>query len=189
MNRVTRFVALTVVAVAFLGCESRTDKVDGGGVLLSVSDFDGLPISVSASSACSSDNPGGPCVVQIDQITLQNVVKDPFGATSDLMNVEIRSYEVTFARGDTGTRRPPTLVESIFGVVPVGGTTQYDNSPFMRLDQFNNVPLRDLLDFGYDTETGSAVVRLDVSIRFYGRTLSGKPVDSAPAYFSIDVVP
>ncbi|MCB1032541.1 MAG: hypothetical protein KDD47_01755, partial [Acidobacteria bacterium] len=63
MNRVTRFVALTVVAVAFLGCESRTDKVDGGGVLLSVSDFDGLPISVSASSACSSDNPGGPCVV------------------------------------------------------------------------------------------------------------------------------
>lgn len=188
MNRVTRIVALAAVALAFLGCESRTDKTDGGGVLLSISDFDGLPITVDASAACSTDNPAGPCVVQIGELVLQNVVKNPNGQSSDLMNVEVRSYEVNFTRADTGTRRPPTLVESAFGVVPVGGTSTLNNYPFMRVDQFNNVPLRDLLDLGYDSETGSAVIRLTVSIRFFGRTLSGDPVESAPAFFTIDVI-
>jgi hypothetical protein len=186
MNRVTRFVALTAVAVAFLGCESRTDKVDGGGVLLSVSDFDGLPIIVSASQVCSA---GGQCLVSVDQIILQNIPKDPFGSTSDLMNVEIQSYEVVFTREDGGSRVPPPLVQSIFGVVPVGGTSTLDNYPVMRTDQFNNVPLRDLLDVGFDRETGSTVVRLRLALRFFGRTLSGKPVDSAPAYWSVEVVP
>jgi len=179
MNRVTRIVALAAVALAFLGCESRTDKTDGGGVLLSISDFDGLPINVSASSS----------LAQIESITVQSVVKDPFGSTSDLMNVELQSYEVVFTRADTGTRNPPKLVEAIFGVVPVGGTFELENGPFMRIDQFNTVPIRDLVDFGYDTQTGSAVIRLTVAIRFFGRTLSGDAVDSAPAYFTIDVVP
>lgn len=186
MNRVTRFVALTSVALAFLGCQARTDKVDGGGVLLSISDFDGLPINVSASLACDSL---GQCLVQVGQITLQNVPKDPFGATSDLMNVEIQSYEVVFTREDSGTRTPPRFVQSIFGVVPVGGNSTLDNYPVMRTDQFNNVPLRDLLDFGVDQETGSTVIRLRLALRFFGRTLSGKPVDSAPAYWSLEVTP
>jgi hypothetical protein len=32
-----------------LGCNSRLEETDGGGVLLSVSDFDGLPTVVSVS--------------------------------------------------------------------------------------------------------------------------------------------
>jgi len=45
----------------------------------------------------------------------------------------------------------------------------------MRTDQFNNVPIEDLLDYGYDRETGSTVIRLKFAIRFFGRTLSGDP--------------
>lgn len=186
MNRVTRIVALAAVALAFLGCESRTDKTDGGGVLLSISDFDGLPINISTSLACDV---AGQCLVQVEEIVLQNVPKNPNGITSDLMNVEIQSYEVVFTREDGGTRVPPPLVQSIFGVVPVGGTSTLNNYPVMRTDQFNNVPLRDLIDFGFDRETGSTVVRLRLALRFFGRTLSGDPVESAPAYWSVEVVP
>lgn len=188
MNRVTRFVALTAVAVAFLGCESRTDKVDGGGVLLSVSDFDGLPFAVDVSDEL---NPalGTPGLVTIGSITIQNVVKDPFGASSDLMNVELQSYEVRFTRADTGSATPPGMVQSIFGVVPVGGTLQLDNYPFMRPDQFSSLPISDLADYGYERATGSTVVRLNVTISFFGRTLSGDPVATAPASFTIDVLP
>lgn len=183
MNRVTRIVALAAVALAFLGCESRTDKTDGGGVLLSVSDFDGLPLIVDASQAWSVG------LASIESVTIQSIVKDPFGSGSDLMNVELRSYEVRFSRADSGTRTPPSLVNSVFGTVPVGGTAELDNVPFLRIDQLNNLPLSDLLDFGYDRETGSAVIRLTVSLRFFGNTLSGDPVETAPAYFTIDVVP
>lgn len=181
MNRTIKTLALAFAALALTACESRTDKTDGGGVLLSLSDFDGLPVVVSASGDC--------CNVAVTSMTLQNIAKTPGGTTSDLMNVEIQSYEVVYTREDTGTRVPPKLVQSIFGVVPVNGTSQLDNYPVMRTDQFNNVPIEDLLDYGYDRETGSTVIRLKFAVRFFGRTLSGDPVESAPAYFSVEIVP
>lgn len=186
MRKSTSILSLVLlVSLGLLGCQQRTDRVDSGGVLLSISDFDGLPVVVDASSTVAT-NSG---LVQILQITVQNVVKNGAADTSALMNVEIQSYEVTFTRADKGTRVPPPLVEYIFGTVPVNGNYILDNGPVMRLDQFNTVPLRDLLDYGYDRETSSQVVRLTVGIRFFGRTLSGKAVESAPAYFTIDVVP
>jgi hypothetical protein len=181
MNRIQKALALSCFALALVGCESRTDQVDGGGVLLSLTDFDGLPVIVSANGNC--------CQVVIENMTLESIPKNPSGPTGPLMNVEIQSYEVSFTREDTGTRVPPRLVQSIFGVVPVGGTSDLENYPIMREDQFNNQPFRDLRDFGVDTQTGSAVVRMRVTIRFFGRTLSGDPVDSAPASFSIELVP
>ena len=150
----------------------------------SIVDFDGLPVVISASEAVA--NAG---LVQVEQIVVENVVLSPGATTSSLMNVEIQSYEVVYTREDTGTRVPPKLVQAIFGVVPVNSTSTLNNYPVMRTDQFNNVPIKDFLDFGYDRETGSTVIRLKFGIRFFGRTLSGKKVDSAPAYFTIDVVP
>lgn len=179
MNRIQKTLALSCFALALVGCESATDKVDAGGVMLSVTDFDGLPIVVSATGNC--------CQVSIETMTIESIAKNPGAPTSPLMNVELQSYEVIFTREDTGTRVPPKLVQSIFGTVPVGGTSQLDNYPIMREDQFNNQPFRDLQDFGRDTETGSSVVRMRVSIRFFGRTLSGDTVDSQPASFSIEV--
>ena len=180
MRTLLKIVSLAVVALlATVGCQSRTDRTDGGGVLQSIADFDGLPVVVSASN--------GP--FDIEEIQVQSVAKDPESATSSLMNVELESYQVTYARADTGSQVPPTLVEHIFGVVPVNGRTTIKNPPFLRFDQLNNLPLKDLVDFGYERATGSQVIRLTVGIRFFGRTLSGKKVDSAPAYFTIDVVP
>jgi hypothetical protein len=180
MNRLAKMFALTLVAGLVLGCEARTEEVDAGGVILSISDFDGLPIVVSASA--------GP-LVQIESITVDNIAKNANQPTSSLMNVEIHSYEVRFRREDRGTRNLPVLVESMFGVAPVNGTYTLDNGPIMRSDQFNNQPLKDLADFGRDLETNSTVVPIQVSIQFFGKTLSGDEVASAPAYFSVDLVP
>jgi hypothetical protein len=181
MNRIQQTLALSCLALSLAGCESSTDEVDAGGVILSLSDFDGLPAVVSASGSC--------CMVSVEQMTLTSISKNPSGPTGPLMNVEIQSYEVVYTREDTGTRTPPRLVQAIFGVVPINGTSQLDNYPVIREDQFNNQPFRDLQDFGIDTQTGSSVVRLRLTIRFFGRTLSGDAVESAPASWSIEVVP
>jgi len=181
MNRTHRLLTLGSLVLALWGCQSRTDKTDGGGVLLSITDFDGLPISLSASA--SGD------LAQIGQLTVSNVAKDPSGTTSELMNVEIQSYEVTFTRADTGTRQPPRLINYIFGVAPVNGTYILDNGPFMRAEQFNTQPILDLKNLGIDTETGSRAIRLNVGLRFFGRTLSGKAVESATAFFTLEVTP
>ncbi len=181
MNFTQRLLTLGTLVLALGGCSSDLDKTDTGGVRLSITDFDDLPISVSAS------NPNE--LVQIGQLTVQNIATDPSGTTSDLMNVEIQSYEVTFTRADTGTRRPPSLVNHIFGIAPVNGSFVLDNGPFMRADQFNSQPILDLKNNGVDSETGSQVIRLTVGLRFFGHTLAGKAVDSAPAYFTLDVTP
>ena len=178
-----RIVLVILLAVGLTACESRTDRTDGGGVLLSISDFDELPISVSVNSAGT--------VVQVGEVTLSNVVKDPDLAPSSLMNIEIRSYEITFSRGDTGTRLPPKYVEGLFGVVPAGGTTVYNNLPILGPDQLRNPPLSDLLfqNGGFDKETNDTKIILNLHLRFFGRTLSGDAVASEPANFTLSIFP
>lgn len=176
-----RFILLLLIAAATVtSCRSRTDRSEGT-VLLSISDFDGLPFAVSLSQ--------GEPPFTIEEIEVRNVAKDPNGTTSDLQDVELQRYEVRFRRRDTGTRVPPPSVQGIFGIVPVGGTTDLNNVPYLFTDQVLNAPLKDLVDFGRDQETGTAVVVLDVSIRFFGRTLSGDDVASDPATFTIEVRP
>ena len=170
---------LIAMTLAVTSCRSRTDKSEGS-VILSVSHFNGLPVSVSATN--------GP--FSIDQVTLSNFFKDPTVQSStghQLEGIELRNYEITYRRRDNGTRTPPPSVQGIFGLVEPLGTLDLFNLPFMTTDQTGNQPLKDLINFGRDTETGTAVITLDVSLRFFGRTLSGDDIASESSTFTIEV--
>ena len=185
MRTWTQVVVLSLLAVVAAGCESRTDEVDGGGVLLSVADFDGLPIGASVNTAV------GDGFVQVGEITINNIIKDPNGVGSALMNVEIQSYEVIYTRADSGTRVPPKMVRGLFGVVPVDGDFVVENLPAMALEQLTSPPLSDLLfqNGGFDKETGDTLIKLNFIMRFFGRTLSGDEVETDPISFTVDFVP
>jgi hypothetical protein len=169
---------MLILFVALAGCRERTDRREGT-VVLSITDFDGLPLVINASAP----------IVQADEIVLQNIPKDPTGTTSDLQSIELHSYEIRFVRRDTGTRVPPPLVQGVFGLVPVGGTTTLNNLPVMMGDQLLNSPILDLARTGVDRETGSSVVLLDAYMRFFGRTLSGDDITSDPARFTLEIRP
>jgi hypothetical protein len=174
---------LILVGLGHLGCNSSSlDKVDGGGVLIVITDFDGLPVQVSVTLATAAG------LVAIDEVVIANVPKDPLGVTSDLMNVEIQSYELTYSRADAGTRVPTAFVRGIFGVVPVGGTLTFDGLPILSLEQLRNTPLIDLFNLGYDSETGSQTILLNFHLRFFGRTLAGKAVETSTANFTIEFI-
>jgi len=177
-HRIVVFV-LAALALGVAGCRSRTDRSEGT-VLLTISRFDGLPSVVSLQTTPP---------ITIDSLILRNIPKDPSGTTSDLQSVELRSYEASFRRRDTGTRVPPPLVGRLFGVVPVNGTFEVLNLPILTSDQVLSQPLRDLRDFGVDRETGTAVIVLDVQLRFFGRTLSGDEVSTDSGSFTIEVRP
>jgi hypothetical protein len=180
VKRSSIFVLVLAVMLA-AGCNSRTDRSEGS-VILSVVDFDGLPTRASVNASN---------LLTIETIDIDNIPKDPNGTTSDLQNVEMRSYEVVYTRSDGGTRLPPPLVRSIFGVAPVSGTVTYDNLPIMTAEQLDNPPLSDLLIFngGIDTETGSPVITITFTMRFFGRTLAGDDVATAPIRFDVEFVP
>ena len=184
-----RHLAKIALVFAFLllsaGCDSRLDRTDGGGVVLSVTDFDGLPTVVSVSDARADG------AVLIESITITSIPRDIDGDTSDLMNIEMQSYEVTFSRGDGGTRLPPPMVRHIFGVTTVGGNQVYENLPLMLNDQINTVPISDLFveNGGFDKETDRTSIILNLSLRFFGRSIAGEAVDTAPVRFTIEFVP
>lgn len=181
MRRSISLLLAACVLLALGGCNDRTDESEGS-VLLSVSDFDGLPVRVSVNATT---------LLQIDEIVIDNILKDPNGSSSDLLNVEMRTYEVVYDRVDTGTRVPGPLVRSIFGVAPVGGQVTYNNLPIMTAEQLLNPPLSDLLieNGGIDTETGSPVITIQFRVRFFGRTITGDNVATAPIRFDVEFVP
>ncbi len=183
MKRLITLSILTIAALALSACESRTDRTDGGGVLLSVSDFDGLPLRVGVNASGA--------ILQVGELVIENVAKNPTGIISDLMNVELRAFEVSFTRADAGGRVPRPYTNGLFGVVPVNGTFTVENLDVMGAEQFINIPLSDLQfqNGGFDKETGSSIIRLNIHMRFFGRTLSGDAVESAPATFTVEFVP
>lgn len=177
------WVLLLVLGV--VGCGDERTQNSEGAVILSLTDFDGLPFQVSVNQASQTG------AVTVETLTLQNIPKDPRGTTSDLMSIELDSVEITYSRADRGTRVPPPRVRTIFSLVPVGGTATIDNLEIMGLEQLLNPPLSDLLfqNGGFDSETGSSLIVLDVNIRFFGRTLGGDEIASGFDSFRLEFVP
>ncbi|HEX4496686.1 MAG TPA: hypothetical protein VIE43_13520 [Thermoanaerobaculia bacterium] len=176
-------VLLLAAALVASSCNSRAERTDGT-VLLEVSSLGTVPVSLSLSQAASQSGS-----FQLPLVTLVNVLKDPAGVGSSFQDIELRTYQVTYRRRDTGTRVPPSITGQISGTVPAGGTGTLTNLPFFTNNQLLSVPLSDLTNFGKDTETGSAVIVLDVSYQFFGRTVSGDDVASQVSSFTLEVLP
>ena len=104
------------------------------------------------------------------------------------MDVELKSYQVRYRRLDAGTRTPRPLLEPFFGNVPQGGEDTINGLLLMGPEQLRNIPLSDLLSIngGFDKETGSQIIKLELELTFFGKTLSGDEVSSNPARFSLD---
>ncbi len=179
MNKHVRSGLLALLMVGMLACQSRTDRTDTGGVLLTVSDFNGLPIAFSVNSGS---------FVQVDSLTIQSIVLNPDAPTSSIMDVELKSYQVTYRRLDNGSRTPRPLVEGFFGNVPQNGTDVINNLVLLGPEQILNTPLSDLLlvNGGLDSETHSPVIKLELELTFFGKTLSGRDISTAPVRFAID---
>lgn len=176
---------LILVASLFFvsGCASDRVEDTDGSVILSVTNFDSLPVSVSV-----TNNEGG---VPIPSITISNFPKKPGAVTSNLMNVEIQTYQVVYTRLGTGTRTPPTLVRDIFGLAPANGTETYSGLPILGIEQMNSPPLSDLNidNGGFDSETSSQLITLNLTLTFFGRTIAGDAVSTAPVSFTVEFVP
>lgn len=172
---------LLLALILVLGACSDPEKVDSGGVVLQV-EFVNAPFRIGVNDQDA---------VAIPTIEVSSIIPNTTAGTSDLMNVQLDLYEVTFSRSDTGTRTPEPYVFSLSGVVPVSGTLTLTNFPVMSVEQLRNPPLSDLLfeNGGFDKETGSTVIRIDLTFVVFGRTLGGDSVASVPRTETLEFVP
>ncbi|MCP4662593.1 MAG: hypothetical protein GY856_44930 [bacterium] len=178
--------SLLAIALLVLGCKERTEQVDSGGILLEV-EFaaDGIPVRVSMNSEAAVAG-----MVQVPTTNIISIVADPTGDVSSLMDVDLEAVEVTYERVDSGTRVPQPYVLNLLGRITVGATLTYQNLPVMSADQLENPPLSDLLyeNGGFDKETGDTMIRMNLYLRVFGRTLTGRAVESVPRPHTIEFV-
>ncbi len=176
MRKIT-LLLLIVLALFSTACDERAQQTDSGGVILSLNLGTTFPFRVSVNNNDA---------LQL-QLVLNNFVANPSGNSSSLMDIEIKTVEVIFTRADGGSLVPPAFVRNIAGTVPVGGSLNY-NITVMTSEQMRNPPLSDLLfvNGGFDKETGSTNIKLDLNIRFFGETISGREVESQTAVQQIE---
>jgi hypothetical protein len=120
---------------------------------------------------------------------LQSNVTNPTGGSSNLMDIEVQSYQVTFSRADTGTRLPPALVQPSLEYVPAGGSADVGNLRIMQSAQLSNLPLSDLENYGFDRQTNSTAIVLNCTIQFFGKTIGGREVATEPRSFTVEFRP
>ena len=175
MRKILNVALAGILMFGLLACEQRTDRTDGGGVLLTFGQIDWSAIySVSASVA------GGGAHDRDRDAGLG-------GQGPQRRNQLADGRRAAVVRGQLPARRHrhPGAAgpgQDLPGVIPVNGTATISGMFFMLDGQLENPPLSDLLavNGGIDRETGAESILLDVSIVFFGRTLSGDEVQSAP---------
>ena len=126
-------------------------------------------------------NVATPAPVQIDTITLNSELKDPLATDPQgFGDTQVNSYQVTFTRTDGGTLVPPPQTFGCGVVVPSGGEATLSNFPVLYEPALQQSPFDQLLPFngGIDRETGLDEIDTAFNITFFGRTVSGKRVQS-----------
>lgn len=173
------------LALVLAGCSGDAGETDTGGVEIVISDFDGQPSLISANAAAAVG------LVTIGEITVSSLIENPGDLPTDLQTVVLNTYEIVYTRADAGTRVPTPLVERVLGSIAPGADTTYENLPILRAEQLLNPPLSDLLfvNGGFDTETGSDVIRLNFGVRFFGRTVGGRDITTPRQSFTVEFVP
>ncbi len=184
MRHLNTWLLLLCLPLLVAGC-SDAGKVDSGGVSLVITNFSGLPSQVGVEESAAAG------LVTIDSLTLSSIVQNPNLGTTDLQTIELSSYEVVYTRADTGNAVPTPLVEKLISSISPSGTIVFNNLPILRSEQLRNPPLSDLLfvNGGFDQETGSDVVRLNLRLRFFGRTLGGRDVATDSQSFTVEFRP
>ena len=184
MKTVRQLLVLTLVALASFGCDDFVEEVDQGGVLLNL-DF------TSTTNRIGVNNIDAGGLFTLNTLTVNSIVVRPGGATSQLMDVQLNTIEVTYSRADTGTRVPPALVYNIVGNVPAGGQVAFNNVVILSVEQIERPPLSDLLfeNGAIDKETGSELIKMDISIRVFGQTIGGESVASQPRTQTYEIFP
>lgn len=175
--KTSRLILLATLLVVALGSCTSNEKTDSGGVILAYGNLNGIPQVVSMNGTGGLVETGE---LALGLVEIRSILAQPGETPSSLMDVQLRSYEVTYSRGDGGTRLPPPLVRNFSGNVPAGGNLNVGGALVLWSDQIFAAPIVELAfaNGGLDSETGRDSIILNYNLRFFGKTVSGKEIET-----------
>lgn len=171
-----RFILAVAAAVAvpllFAACTNENKQAQSDGAVF-------VELNIGDESNCIYWNVN-PAVSpyqrpNIALLEFNSIIKKP-ASDARFLDVQMTDMWVTWQRIDGGTKIPRPF-HFVYGILlPAAGDLELSNAPIMSLDQMLESPFDDLINYGYDRETGNLVIRLRGIIDYYGKTYSGDAV-------------
>src|SRR5205085_3112689 len=129
---------------------------------------------VTGSTACQGD---------IGTINMQVIPKSA-AATGDFVNVRVTSYRVSYQRTDGGKLVPAPFTRSIDTLIASGDSGSIPDLIVFQPGAATQAPFVSLLpsNGGRDPDTGLPIVKMDVIVEVFGRTLGGDNVYDATRF-------
>lgn len=125
------------------------------------------------------------CAASIGTVQMNVRQIEATTARTDLNDVKLDRYQVTYLRTDGGKLVPPTFVRSTAQLLPVGsaGVALSDFVAF-ETNALNLAPFAALLpqNGGKDPDTGLGFVKMDIVLTVYGSTLAGERVSGSARF-------
>jgi hypothetical protein len=179
MKKIVLIATVMLLAVAALSCNSIARE--SAPVVLIVSGTQNLnQIDLKAGAAG--------CATSLGTVQMQVRLLDSTASRTDLDDVKLDRYQVTYQRTDGGKLIPPTFVRSTAQILTVnGGTTSLSDFIAFETNALNLAPFAALLpqNGGKDPDTGLSFVKMDIILTIYGSTLAGERV-SGTARFPVN---
>jgi hypothetical protein len=113
-------------------------------------------------------------------ITLRSLVKRTDVTDTRFLDVQLKSYRVSYLRTDGGKTVPQPFVRATSGLIAPGGTQTLNSFVVFDPGALSQAPFAALLpqNGGIDPETGQRILKLDVIIDVFGETLAGDDVSA-----------
>jgi hypothetical protein len=158
---------LAMMALLAFGC-SEANRRESPVELVATTDQDVLVIDLL-----------NPPTTAVGTIQLQAIQKR---AVDDerFLDIQLKSYRVTYQRTDGGTQVPASFVRTTSGLLSVGATSTLNDFLLITNDAIRQAPFPALLpqNGGRDPETGQPVIKMDVIVDVFGETLAGDNVSA-----------
>jgi hypothetical protein len=172
-----------LLTLTFLSCSDINRSATPVQLIMSVTSQPIQRFDLAPNAAgCSTDSTI--VITQIESRLLNDQSLNP-----GLLDVRITHYHVSYSRTDGGHQVPAPYDRTTDFIISSGTTTSdivFHITDFQQI--FNQAPFVALLpqNGGRDPETGSKVVKMNITIQIFGETLAGDRV-SASTTFPLDV--
>jgi hypothetical protein len=175
MNRLTAILVLGSVAALMTGCSGGSALSDTEAAVFLVPEVTLYNPEVNVCASLLVD-------LTVDEMSIRNESKDPDGDVTANQDVLLRTWESTPYRTDGGSTATPVWTNDQVVTVPAGGDVDLENYRVYGSEFLDDPPLNYLYpeNGGVDPETGEPIIRQSITLKIYGRTVSGKRVATEP---------
>lgn len=181
IKKLALIVAIALPSVAILSCNSVARE--SGSVELVVAGTQIINQIDLQSGAIGCATSLGTVNIRILPLQPQNDPAHP--VSTQLLDVKLDRYQVSYQRTDGGKLVPPAFVRSTAQVITLsGGSQSLSDFVGFETNALNQAPFAALLpqNGGKDPETGLGFVKLNIILTIFGETLAGDRVQGSATF-------